>query len=499
MKSSQLTHREQKDKNKSNPKNSPTPSSHKTPKKKTEPLSLPNQESESLLANLGQHEPFGESGNLSRSSTEPELSELTPEQWRSHKKAGKAKQTASSSTAEKNDSPNRVGIEQELASVELRAAQEDKKNGVILAKTAQEEFDQPILKLETEGADRGTLCIELIYGPLEMKEYNEKAFKQAKQKLLAQLNTKQELKDALSKYNAGLKEEDKRYRLNINNAVAEKYKIAQPKTKNNEIKMSTQTNVAIPYSKLGQTPQEGEIGFEEMFGVQEKTDRSVYKKAREEAKIIKKEIATTSNNKHLQSVLTHIIFQEAKFLYERINKDNVRPVEKQKFHVMLKLSPEDAIVSILSEQENEALRKLLGENTLLQKSIENTWKAAKRPGKCQISKERIDSIKKQLEDVINARSRGAKKLKKVEKDNDKSEVLDESDNVMVDEKENEMRIGHTHPRPTNRIALYSHGDEHYMVVEQRSSSHMLNQGDVKDNFDNKRNLIANLSNVSTAE
>lgn len=486
-----------KDKNNSNPKNSQKIDSHKTPKTDvTDSYNESNQKPLNLLGRLSPHEPLGSTTN----PTQKDRKEDSDISARKKLSGRSTKQAASSSRSEENNSPNRVGMEQELASVRLKVAKDDKKtyekNGIKLAQTEEQTFhDLPVFKLETEGADRGTICIELIYGPLEMKEYNEKALKDAKKKLLDQLKIKQNLNDALRKYNDGLKKEEKRYKLNFG-AVAEKYKIDKV---SKETKINTQTNAAIPYSKLGQIPQEKETGFEKIFGLNdEKKDKLLYMKAREEAKIIKEQIATTSNDKHLQSVLTHIIFQEAKFIYDRINKKKISSENKHKFHVMLKLSPEDAIVSILSEQENEALGKWLKDEKAkhpLETSIKNTLESLKSGRRFEI---KIDEIKQQLVPAIDARSKGAKKLEPVKKDTDKSKVLDEFNKAIVDEENNEMRIGHTHPRPTNRIPVYSHGNEHYMVVEQRSN-HMLNEGDISDNFNTKSKLIEDLSRVSTDE
>lgn len=466
MSYSEQTRREKRDKDNSNPKDSRTTGSQKTPKTDvSKPLSSSNQKSGNLLGRLSRPEP---SGSIT-------------------------KQAASSSRAEENDSPNLVGIEQELTAVTLTLTKEGsktgKKNGLKLAETYEKTFSGlPVFKLETEGADRASLCIELIYGPLQMEEYNKKSLKDAKEKLLAQLLKKQNLKQALYEYNKNLKEGQERYKLEIDDATSEKYQISKAQKTSNT---STQTNVAIPYSKLGQIPQTGETGFEEMFGSRENIDKELYKKARQEAKIIKEKMNLISDDKYLQSLLTHIIFQEAKFIYHRIVKDKIKKDDKHHFHVMLKLSPEDAIVSILSEEENKALGEWLKEGEAqLKTSIDNTLKTLSSSRKFQID---IKSIKNQLEKAISARSKGAKKLEPVNTDEKESKALDESNNVIKDENDNDITIRHTHPRPTNRIPVYSQYDEHYMVVEQRSSQHTLNQGDVKDNFDAKSKLIAGVS------
>ena len=461
-----------KDRDNSNPKDSQTTGSHKTSKTDlSKPSSFPNQ---NLL----------EGPSLSNPSDST------------------TKQPASSSRLEENDSPNRVGIEQELVSVTLtlitgKSSPSDQKSGVKLAETYEKTFsDLPVFKLETEGGHRGPLCIELIYGPLQMKEYNEKSLKEAKEKLSEQLSKKQDLKEALYEYNKNLGKRQERYRLKIDDAASEKYRISKPSAK---IITNKQTNVAIPYSNLGRIPQKGKTGFEEMFGIKEQSDKKLYEKAREEAEIIKKKMETIPNDKYLQSLLTHVIFQEAKFIYHRIDKEKISIEDKQHFHVMLKLSPEDAIVTILSKQENEALGKWLKEeNGQLQKSIKNTLGTLSSSNNFQIN---VESIKNQLEKAISARSKGAEKLELVNTDEKKSKALDKSNDVIKDENDNDITIGHTHPRPTNRIPVYSHNDEHYMVVEQRSLKHMLNVDDVKDkkdNFDAKNKLIARVSSVPTA-
>ncbi|WP_375509729.1 OTU domain-containing protein [uncultured Nostoc sp.] len=458
---SYLQQTKKQDNNNSNPKDSRTTDSHKPPKKDgSKPLSLSNQKSGNLLER-------------------------------------DSKQAASSSRAEENDSPNLVGIEQELTSVTLtltkNGSEADKKNGVKLAETNEKAFsDFPVFKLETEGAERNSLCIELIYGPLKMEEYEKKALIDAKKKLFDQLGIRQTLRVALEKYNNQLQKGQERYRL-ILDPASDRYNVVPKKKSTNT---NTQTNVAIPYSKLGKIPQRGETGFEEMFLPNE---RKFYQKARDEAKIIKQEIDNKidkiPNGKYLQSLLTHIIFQEAKFIQHRINKNEIEDKHKHHFHVMLKLSPEDAIISILSKEENEALGKWLKEGEAqLQKSIENTLKTLGNPR--DFKKDiKIKSIKNQLEKAIIARSKGAKKLKLINTDTNKkeSEALDESNKVIKDENDNDITIGHTHPRPTNRISVYSQYDEHYMVVEQRSGSHMLNDGKVEDNFDSKSKLIAGVS------
>ncbi|MBH8578152.1 DUF4157 domain-containing protein [Nostocaceae cyanobacterium CENA369] len=411
------------------------------------------------------------------------------------KKNGATVQTVASSQA--NDSPNRVGIEQELTSVTLTLKSEnqetDEQSGVKLAETNEKTFGGlPVFRLETEGADRGTLCIELIHGPLEMKEYNTQIYIAAKKELLSQLSKQGPLNEALNEYNTKIK--NNRYKLEITNDAA-RYKISKPQKTSN---INTQTNVAIPYSKLGQIPQEGEQGFEEMFGPKEISDQKVYKKARDEAQKIKEKMGKLQDDRHIQSLLTHIIYQEAKFIYHDIDKKNIKKDQKHHFHVMLKLSPEDAVVSILSDQETYELEKWLRkEDKDIKESIKKAFDTFNSPRQLQNQKlnSNANSIKEQLQKAIKTRQKGAKKLKKVNTDTEESKALDESDNEIKDKENNDITVRHTHPRPTNRIAVYSHDGEHYIVVEQRSSKHLLNEGDVSDNFDKKSKFIAEQQKV----
>ncbi len=385
------------------------------------------------------------------------------------------------------DQPNRVGLEQELTSFDLRPkAPADFKNGIVIAQTDERELDLPIWKLETEGAKRKSLCMELIHGPLPPDEYGHKKYVRARAALDAALKGQYaSLEDMVAAYNELAPEG--RYRLTALEA-AQRFSGAPGRGKPGA--QNTQTNIAIPYSKIGSGSD-----FAALF--ESKADGQMFEAAQEAAPAlvdaacgtVPKE-AQPSDVLHLLSLFTHVVYQEAKYAYHDTQAmlDSAEPdrrdAAKHQFHVMIKASPEDAVFSILSNEEAAVLATWWqsgnGPMQLLVQQVKTALAATGRqPSEAKLGTGRLSNV---FGKAVALRVRHGAQLLSPASDKGISTVSP-ADYTQKDE-----TIAHSHPRPTNRIPIYGHGRERYVVVEQRSGAHPLN--DPKVLAAEKRKLIA---------
>jgi hypothetical protein len=264
------------------------------------------------------------------------------------------------------------------------------------------------------------------------------------------------------------------------------YDAAKPEN----LKLNRQTNLMIPYSKLGQC-------ICALFGPNEKADRALYRaalsKASEMIDDINRENQDGADTRNLASLLTHVVFQSAKYGVQRKERGCTEDAFKHSFHVMIKLSPEDAVMGILSDTEIDLLSTWLARDdngkTGMVRIVESTktLTPAMTSTQADIAGR---ACQNSLEEALAARrSQGRQLLPRGAEDTEKWQYEDET---------GQHSLTHTHPRPTNRIALQlneSNG-EYYMVVEQRSSAHPLN--DSKTPFAQRKAIIEPLQRPSGA-
>jgi hypothetical protein len=391
------------------------------------------------------------------------------------------------------------------------------KNGDLLADTEAEELGDPVMKLEVEGMDRagGVPSIELIYGPLPRGEYVEESHQAARNKLLGAFTKvagkSVPLVDVISAYNKSLKGDDeKRYKL----TTADKGK--QVKTlPGRGVNQNMQTNISLPYAKVGAAPPPPEepasrgrgrgIGrggagrgtspagrgrggaarpaaasaggvrgdFAGLFPESE-TQKEVFEAARTAANTIVRGIDDDRVKGHpnVVSLLTQVLFQEAVY-WNRITRGAEKPGDKQKFLVLLKVSPQDAVMTILDDEEVAGLRAWLEGNDAQKKLNAGASRAFAKSGSMpKTVTVDVDELKGALDTRLRAGRQRLKVRKKDEANNDSSPVFD-SQNAPAGE------LRHFHPRASNRIPVNVENGVHHVVVEERSAKHMLNKPEVR--------------------
>ncbi|MFB7333758.1 hypothetical protein ACFC00_19220 [Streptomyces adustus] len=375
-----------------------------------------------------------------------------------------------------------AGLEVELPWVQLKVPPRTRNGEPLGASTATTEPGPPVIKLETEGTDRGSPTIELIYGPLPREEYKSPALIAARAALVTALTPAGELFKLLTDYNNRLNTPElQRYRITIDGRTRNMRKVRATETQaepSNPSRSNTQTNVSTPYTKLGtaaeQNPQDD---FTNFFENQSGHEITMFRKARTQAAGIQALIDTHWNTDHanagpltsgstLTSLLTHVLFQEGMYINHRLDRQKTNDADKHHFHVMLKASPQDVVMSIISDDEAKMLLAWLvntnavplGAAAIATFASLNTHKQPSSPA---------PHIRPYLINALVARLVAGRQLLEVNRDTRRSQAQGNTRGV--------GQVAHVHPRPSNRLPITVQGTEYYIVVEQRSAKHSLNQ------------------------
>ncbi|WP_197289960.1 eCIS core domain-containing protein [Streptomyces sp. Z38] len=388
------------------------------------------------------------------------------------------------------------------------------KNGDLLAESEDKELGMPVIKLEVEGVDRAAAdpSIEVIYGPLPRDEYMKESHQTARRKLLGAFRNvagkSVPLVEVITAYNRSLKGEDEgRYTLNMA-GKGRQVKTLQTKGVNQNM----QTNISLPYAKVGAAPPPAEeptnrgrgrgvgrggVGRGAGRGVgpagrgrggptgpasasasrvrgdfaglfhENGRQRGMFEAARAAANTIVRGIDDTRVNGHpnVVSLLTQVLFLEAMYVLHRITRGEEKPKDKHHFYVMLKVSPQDAVMTILDEEEATGLRDWLGGAAAQQELTRGASRAFEKGGSMPRTV-RVDVA--DLRTALDTRLRtDRQQLSKKVTENNSSLVFDQQDAPA-----GELR--HFHPRPSNREPVTVQNGVHHVVVEERSASHPLN-------------------------
>lgn len=367
-----------------------------------------------------------------------------------------------------HEHPYRVGLEVEVTSAGLTPMHAKfNVNRRRLARSATRELNVSVLELQTEGADRGSLCIELNYGPLQLEEYTTAIFVNAQQKLYAllsitprsskllpkQTNTRLwRLRHWIELYSESLTEAEKRYRVDISTASSE-YKLSRK-----SFKMNQQTNLSLPYDTLVDM-RVAKILFEGL-----PTEYAIYQKIVEATHASMSSVFNDQARLHrnVAALLAHAAFMKAKYLLHRMKWCKEKTVDKHHFHVMIKASPQDAIFTILSDDE---VLVLLKHQQTLYKDLARTICALPALAMRKLKEaDLVAEFQRSLGSMLVLRQRhGQQRLPSIDRDDVGSSVGDDV-------------VRHFHPRPTNRIPIYTDADKtrYFVVIELRKATHPIN-------------------------
>ncbi|MEU9924969.1 DUF4157 domain-containing protein [Streptomyces griseoluteus] len=387
------------------------------------------------------------------------------------------------------DDAELAGLEVELPWVRLNVPPGTGNGELLGASTATTEPGPPVIKLETEGTDRGSPTIELIYGPLPRTEYRSPALIEARGALVTALRPAGPLKELLKSYNARLNTPElERYKITIDGRSDTMRKVTVTKAQeepSNPSNSNTQTNVSTPYTKLGTAAdQNPEEDFTNFFENQSGHEATMFREARTRAAGIQTQIDSHWNTNHanagrltsgstLTSLLTHLLYQEGMYINHRLDRTQIRDADKHHFHVMLKASPQDAVMSIISDDEAKMLLAwLVNTNATPLGAAAVATFASLRTGRQAPSPTR--HMYRYLVNVLVARLVAGRQLLEVKRGAQQrwSETRGDAHGV--------GQVAHVHPRPSNRLPITIQGTEYYIVVEQRSAKHSLNRNALAD-------------------
>uniref|UniRef100_UPI001EE47CB3 hypothetical protein n=1 Tax=Saccharothrix deserti TaxID=2593674 RepID=UPI001EE47CB3 len=381
-----------------------------------------------------------------------------------------------------------AGLEVELPWVRLNVPAGTRNGDLLGASTATTEPSPPVIKLEIEGMDRGSPTIELIYGPLPREEYTSQALITARAALVTALTPAGQLHTLLTNYNNRLNTPElQRYRITIDQRTRTMRKVGTTKAQaepSNPSNSNTQTNVSTPYTKLGTAAQNSEEDFTNFFENQSGHEITMFREARTQAAGIRTRIATHWNTNHanagqltagstLTSLLTHVLYQEGMYINHRLNRTQINDADKHHFHVMLKASPQDVVMSVISDDEAKMLLAWLvntnatplGAAAVATFASLGTGRQAPPP---------TTHIYRYLVNALVARLVAGRQLLEVNHgaQQQRSEARGNAHGV--------GQVAHVHPRPSNRLPITIEGTEYYVVVEQRSARHSLNRNALAD-------------------
>jgi hypothetical protein len=366
--------------------------------------------------------------------------------------------------------PMVVGLEMEMRNAVLQL-EDGMTNGQELAHTTTTtEVGLPVMKLVIEGMEPGDPAIELVYGPLPPDDYRSPALINARNKLKTSIRKAGTIPKLLDDYNRSLQGAEQRYRLVASPPPRSKKQTGTPK-------LNTQTNISTPYSKLGRTNPQPQWDFGAFF--ERQTHRSVHAKARTQAAALVTAITENWTTNHaaagplnrginLASMLTHLLYQEAMYINHELSREQVGHDDKHFFHVLLKLSPQDVVMTILTDDDAKLLLAWLVDTHAgpLANAVLATFGAFNSP-RTNVAVD-PDAIYRYLVDVLVARLLAGQQLL--------SEADDESRTSRIFGNARQVgEVAHVHPRPSNRVPITTGGGRSYfMVVEQRSATHQVN-------------------------
>jgi hypothetical protein len=384
--------------------------------------------------------------------------------------------------------PNVAGLEVELAEVALTVASNATlNNGDLLAQTtATTPAGPPLLRLEVEHLPISTAAasafsghrtarVELVYGPIPPARYANRDLVAARNALRKVLSGRTEraktLYNLIETYRDQMTGNRARYKLEPTAAARQLTK--------NVTKLSNpsaQTNVSTPYEKVGTQAPVADQDFRGFF--ENEGDTQIFDTARTRAAALAGDIDATWTQHHgnagnftvgagMRSLLTHVLFQEAKYLRHAatITRDNEQPEDKQHFHVLLKASPQDAVMTMIDDHEAQLLLAWLVDRggDPLADAATAAFRATNPSN--QTATANATTIRNYLVDVLVARLLAGRQLLEVA--GRESRIFGANREVGT--------VRHFHPRPSNRIPITVGNNRYYLVVEQRSSRHALNK------------------------
>ncbi len=366
--------------------------------------------------------------------------------------------------------PMVVGLEMEMRNAVLQL-EEGMANGEELARTpVTTEVGPPVMKLVVEGMEPGDPGMELVYGPLAPDEYKSPALISARNKLKTAIRRAGTMAQLVTVYNKSLQTSEQRYRL-VPGPHQQWRKKATPTPR-----IGTQTNVSTPYSKVGRTNNRPEQDFGAFF--ESNSQRRVHDAARTQAAALVTKIAAHWNANYqnlgqlapginLGPMLTHLLYQEAMYANHQFDRNVIGHDDKHAFHVLLKLSPQDVAMGLITDDEAKLLLAWLADNKAkpIAAAVLDTFKAFNKPyAKVTVES---DAIYQYMVDVLVARLLADQQLLGEANDEDRTSAVFGNARQVAD-------VTHFHPRPSNRRPINVSGNKYFMVVEQRSMVHAVN-------------------------
>lgn len=368
--------------------------------------------------------------------------------------------------------PRVAGMEMEMRNA-LVVREEGMRNGQVIAHTpvTTDIGDIPVMTLVIEGMDPGEPGMELVYGPLPVDDYRNPDLISARNKLKAAIRRPGTAEQMVAFYNGSLRASEQRYRL-VDGDHPQRRKGGTPTPR-----ISTQTNVSTRYATVGTTNQNEQRDFSAFY--ENENGRKMYRKAREKAVALVNEITANWATQHqaaagplnhtpyLASLLTHLIHQEAMYLNHELDRDVVRRDDKHHFHALFKISPQDAVMTILTDADARLLLAWLVRTRAT--PLSDAAVAAFGTLGSTRSNVTLDAepIHKYLVDVLVARLLAGRQLIKGADDATRTSPI-YGDTRQVG------KVTHVHPRPSARLRIVIDGTRYYFVVEQRSSGHPIN-------------------------
>uniref|UniRef100_UPI00131E5FB0 hypothetical protein n=1 Tax=Saccharothrix deserti TaxID=2593674 RepID=UPI00131E5FB0 len=368
--------------------------------------------------------------------------------------------------------PRVAGLEMEMRNAVL-IPEDGMSNGQEIAHTTAttEVGGLPVMKLEIEGMDPGDPAMELIYGPLPVDEYRNAGLISARNKLKTAIRRPGTARQMVTSYNQSLGSSEQRYRLEVGpHPQRRKGQTPTPR-------ISPQTNVSTRYATVGTPNPNPQRDFSAFY--ENENGRKMYREARTKAVALVGQITANwathhqaaagplNHTPYLPSLLTHLIHQEAMYLNFELNREVVGRDDKHHFHALFKISPQDAVMTILTDADARLLLAWLvqtGATPLSAAALATFGTLASTRQNVTLDAQPIHDY---LVDVLVARLLASRQLLSEADNTDRTSPIYGANRQVG-------KVTHVHPRPSARVKIIVNGTRYYFVVEQRSGAHGIN-------------------------
>jgi hypothetical protein len=170
---------------------------------------------------------------------------------------------------------------------------------------------------------------------------------------------------------------------------------------------------------------------------------------------------------NVRALFTQQLHQEAKYRLHSFDREVVAEGDKHHFDVLVKASVQDVVMTVLNDDEARLLLAWVVDSQATPLA-EAAMKVFKGLGGTHGAGYSAAKLRGYLTEVLVTRLLAGQQLLETASDETRtSRVFGEHREVGT--------VAHIHPRPSSRVKITVHGQNYYIVVEERDFSHPVNR------------------------